>query len=175
MSTRSYICIEKDDGKYSGVYCHHDGYLTYNGAMLIDHYNNRQRVEKLISQGDLSALDERIDPDPRIPHSFDNRQEGVTVFYGRDRGEKGVEARDVKLEEIDSPDSWIEYCYVYGKDDKWRYFECGKLEETGLVDLEPALEAEYSSLGIERPEGFYGFLSQKDIDLIKEKEAGAEL
>lgn len=38
MSTRSFICVEQDDGSYKGVYCHSDGYLTYNGAMLLDHY-----------------------------------------------------------------------------------------------------------------------------------------
>ena len=35
MSTRSFICVEQDDGSYKGVYCHSDGYLTYNGAIIL--------------------------------------------------------------------------------------------------------------------------------------------
>ena len=71
MSTRSYICVKQDDGSYKGVYCHWDGYLTYNGAMLLDHYNNRERADALIALGDLSLLCEKLYPDPDKPHGFD--------------------------------------------------------------------------------------------------------
>jgi hypothetical protein len=166
MSTRSYICKENDDGSYTGVYCHSDGYLTYNGAMLIDHYSARERVEKLISLGNMSCLNENIEPDPNEPHSFDERQDGVTVFYGRDRGEKNQEAAKVDLQEIDSPSSWIEHCYIYGKDGKWKYFECGKLQE-GLKDLQEALDEEYQRLGFKRPDGYYGFYTDSDVERRK--------
>src|SRR5574344_900791 len=162
MSTRSYICKENDDGTYTGAYCHSDGYLTYNGAMLIDHYNKRERVEKLLSLGNMSSLNESIDPDPTKPHSFDKRQDGVTVFYGRDRGETDQKSAIVDLAEIDSPSSWIEYCYVFGKDGKWRHFECGHLKE-GMKDLQLGLDEEYQKLGFARPEGYYGFYTQDDI------------
>jgi hypothetical protein len=166
MSTRSYICKENEDGTFTGVYCHSDGYLTYNGAMLLDHYQSREKVEKLISLGNMSSLNERIEPDPLRPHSFDERQDGVTVFYGRDRQESGQEAMKITLEEIDDPTSWIEYCYVYGKDDKWRYFECGRLSE-GLKDLGQGLADEYKSLGFPRPAGYYGFFTKWDIKKLR--------
>ena len=100
MSTRSFICVEQDDGSYKGVYCHSDGYLTYNGAMLLDHYNNRERADALIALGDLSLLCEKLYPDPDKPHGFDydKRQPDVTVAYARDRGEKNTEARIVTPE-----------------------------------------------------------------------------
>lgn len=44
MSTRSLICKEQQDGTYYGIYCHSDGYLTYNGAMLLDHYSTPKGV-----------------------------------------------------------------------------------------------------------------------------------
>ena len=44
MSTRSLICEELDNGKYKTIYCHSDGYLTYNGAMLIEHFNDRKKL-----------------------------------------------------------------------------------------------------------------------------------
>ena len=134
MSTRSYICIEQKDGSFIGSYCHSDGYLSYNGAMLNNHYQNRGKVEKLISFGDMSSLCEKVEPNPNKPHSFVKRQDDVTVFYGRDRGEKNTGARTIKLEDIDSSESGIEYCYIYGLDDKWKYFECGNLGK-GLKDL----------------------------------------
>jgi hypothetical protein len=166
MSTRSYICRENADGTYTGIYCHCDGYLTYNGAMLLDHYATKDRVDKLLSLGNISSLGERIEPDPSLPHSFDERQEGVTVFYGRDRGEDGQEAQTVDLAAINDPSSWIEFCYVFGKDGKWRYFESGGLKE-GLKDLQEGLEKEYEQLGFPRPKGYYGFYTSKDIEKLR--------
>jgi hypothetical protein len=167
MSTRSYICRENEDGTYTGVYCHSDGYLTYNGAMLMDNYNLRERVDRLMELGNMSCLNPMIEPDPSKPHKFDDRQEGVTVFYGRDRGEKDQEAKLMSLEEINDPSSWIEYCYVYGKDNRWRYFECGKLQD-GLKDLQEGLEEEYSKLGFPRPKEYYGFFTKDDIAFRKD-------
>ncbi len=178
MSTRSYICKENQDGTYTGIYCHSDGYLTYNGAMLLDYYQDREKVEKLISLGDMSILNEKIEPDPDKEHSFDfdKRQEDVCVFYGRDRGEKGTEPKIVDLKDIDGPDSWIEYCYIYGLDNKWRYFECGLLESEGIKDLQDGLEKEYLKLGFPRPEGVYGFYSEAEIkELQKKNSAKSEM
>lgn len=163
MSTRSYIVKQNPDGTYEGVYCHNDGYLTYNGAMLLDHYNSRERVDKLLSLGDISSLRVNIEPLPSLPHTFDDQQDDVTVFYGRDRGDKDAAKEEVRLEDIDSDSSWIEYCYVYGLDDKWRYVEKGRLSE-GLKDLEEGLNEEYRRLGFSRPEGYYGFFTQEDIE-----------
>ncbi len=162
MSTRSYILKENDDGTYIGIYCHNDGYLSYNGAMLIDHYKNREKVEKLISLGNMSSLNIYLDPDPSKEHSFDDRQEDVSVFYQRDRGEEGQEACNITLEELNDPSSWIEYCYIYTKDNKWSYFKCGELDK-GLKDLEEGLNEEYKNLGFNRPEGYYGFYTEDDI------------
>ncbi len=143
MSTRSYIVKENQDGTYTGIYCHSDGYLSYNGVMLLNYYQDREKVEKLISLGHMSSLHEKVDPDPTKPHSFnyDERQGDVCVFYGRDRGEKGQEAHQVALESIDDPESWISYCYVYGLDNKWKFFRCGELKE-GLKDLQEAVDKE---------------------------------
>lgn len=171
MSTRSYIGIELEDGRIMGSYCHSDGYLTYNGAMLLDHYSDRTKVEKLISFGDMAALNENIDPFSGREHNFDHRQEGVTVFYGRDRGEKETEPRIVDLDDINSPDSWIEYCYVYGKDGKWRYFVCGQNEHPVFRDLKEGLDEEYRCLGFKRPKGYYGFYTKSDIEKLREKES----
>lgn len=163
MSTRSYILKENDDGTYIGVYCHHDGYLTYNGAMLLDHYNSRERVDNLLSMGNISVLNEKIEPYPGTPHNFESRQEDVSLFYKRDGYSKDNEdARIVNLKDLDDPASWIEYCYIFSKDNKWHYFKCGELNK-GIIDLEEGLKEEYKKLGFERPSGYYGFFMEDDI------------
>ena len=170
MSTRSFICVEQDDGSSKGVYCHSDGYLTYNGAMLLDHYNSREKASEIIALGDLSLLCEKLYPDPERPHSFDydSRQEDVTVAYGRDRGEKGTEAREITLE--DAKESWCEYMYVFGKDGKWSYYNlCEYAPE--LRDVETDLAKEFEKMGIERPADEYGFFPQSRIDQLKKEQA----
>lgn len=176
MSTRSYICKENEDGTYTGIYCHSDGYLTYNGAMLIDHYASKERVDKLLQGGDLSSLGSKIEPDPNQPHGFDfsERQEDVCVYYGRDRGETGIEARMVRLEDIEAPDSWIEYCYVFGKDGVWRYFECGKLKN-GLKTVQEGLDEEYKDLGFSRPPDTYGYYSPDEIEKRQAEERARQM
>ncbi len=37
MATRSTIALEFADGTVEQVYCHWDGYLDHNGALLRDH------------------------------------------------------------------------------------------------------------------------------------------
>ena len=169
MSTRSYICIENEDKSISGFYCLSDGFLTYNGAMLLDHYSDREKVKELISLGDLSTLLPKLHPDKDKPHSFDydNRQDDVCVFYGRDRGENGVQATTVELEKLDK-DIFIEYVYVFGLDNKWRYFEGGSFKETGLMSVEKGLSDEYKNLGFERPKDVYGYFTEKDIEYYKD-------
>ena len=169
MSTRSMILKEQEDGSYFGIYCHSDGYLTHNGAMLIDHYNSRERVDKLISLGDLSYLAPKIEPDENEPHTFDKPQKGACIFYGRDRGETSTEATDVTLEELNS-DPWIEYTYVFGKNNEWKYFEYGQLDE-GLVQLKKGLADIFKEWGIERPQGIYGYYTKQDVQAIKERQA----
>lgn len=64
MSTRSAILIDnyQGTGKYAGIYCHADGYFTYNGNVLNSRYCSRQTVEDLIAGGDTSFIDEYDDP-----------------------------------------------------------------------------------------------------------------
>ena len=109
MSTRSLICEKIDDDKYKAIYCHSDGYLTYNGAMLIDHYSDKNKLEELLNLGNISCLCEKLNPDPSRPHSFDynQRQANVVVAYGRDRGETNQEAKICTLAELKDW-SWIE-------------------------------------------------------------------
>ena len=60
MGTRSNIAYEQPNGEVVVTYCHWDGYPTYNGQMLNDHYNNHKKAEEIANQGYLSGLQETV-------------------------------------------------------------------------------------------------------------------
>ena len=170
ISTRSYIAKKIGEDAYLTIYCHVDGYLTYNGAMLLDHYNTPERVDALLALGDLSSLQEKVEPDPNLPHSFnyDERQKGVTVAYGCDRGETGTEARVATLADLNDESNWTEYVYVFDENNQWKYFKTGQAEN-GLRDVGEDLEKEYQQYGMQRPSGYYGFLDDEIVQYLKSK------
>lgn len=86
MATRSTIALEFADGSVQQIYCHWDGYLEHNGAILQEHYLDPFKVAKLIQGGAVSSLAPSIDKPEG--HSFDKSVDGYTVFYARDRGEE---------------------------------------------------------------------------------------
>jgi len=102
MGTRSTIALEFANGSIGQVYCHWDGYLSYNGKILLDHYSDPWKLRDLIDLGSLSTLG----PELGVKHPFDNphpydtadyvewrlARKGDCTFYGRDRGEYSVEA-----------------------------------------------------------------------------------
>lgn len=90
MATRSYISYY-DGSRLVTQYCHYDGYIEGVGETLQKYYKEPKRVEQLSRLGDLSVLKEELNPTGE--HSFDNREEGVTVAYGRDRGEEGTQSK----------------------------------------------------------------------------------
>lgn len=140
MSTRSYIAEELPNGKYKVIYCHFDGYLEHNGEILINHYQDRNKIEKLLSLGDLSSLDKNIDPDSNLPHSTDykEQQKDVCVFYNRDGKENNPDwdAKVLTKEEM-FDNVWIEYFYIFTLEDKWKYYD---YEQDILRDVAEDLE-----------------------------------
>ena len=91
MATRSRIAMETENGKAISIYCHNDGYVEHNGALLQKHYGDPEKVKALMELGDISSLKQEVEPTG--PHSFREPQPGVVIAYGRDRGEKDVDAR----------------------------------------------------------------------------------
>jgi len=93
MGTRSRIAVMHGDVCKS-VYCHWDGYLEHNGAILQEHYDSA-KANELVALGDLSSLRPEIGQehpfsrfDTDISDAAYERQFGdMCTFYGRDRGE----------------------------------------------------------------------------------------
>jgi hypothetical protein len=61
MSTRSNIGILNVDGSVEVVYCHSDGYLDYNGRVLLENYHTYDEAMELIENGAMSSLGECLD------------------------------------------------------------------------------------------------------------------
>lgn len=134
MATRSTISVLREDGTVAKVYCHWDGYLENNGELLVKHYDTQDKVEALIAGGDISSLGRVVGE----KHPFDTfnkdkmsagelalaeraEAEGWTLYYGRDRGETGVEAKVYKdLGEYEAKAQFEEfnYCFIFGE---WYY------------------------------------------------------
>src|SRR5574344_1387346 len=173
MSTRSLICMQKDDDKYEAIYCHSDGYLTFNGAMLLDHYSDKDKLQKLLDLGNISSLQEKIEPDPTKPHSFDysQRQDDVVVAYARDRGDENQEFSKCTLEELKNWD-WIEYIYIFDLDNKWKYLD---YPFNTLKDVKEDLDKEYKNIKIKRTKNWYGFWTESSLKEEKKKQNQGEM
>lgn len=61
MGTRSTIALEYADGTVGQIYCHWDGYLEHNGAILQKHYADPFKVRELLDNGDMSSLSETVE------------------------------------------------------------------------------------------------------------------
>ena len=55
MGTRSRIGIELSDSSILSVYCHYDGYPSFNGKVLHEFYDTKEKVTQLINGGDMSC------------------------------------------------------------------------------------------------------------------------
>ncbi len=121
MATRSRIGLMLEDGTIKHSYCHFDGYPDGVGSILVQHYNTEDKVKELLSFGDMSYLTSVLHPEGE--HSFNNPEEGVTVFYSRDRGETDVDSVTTSMDEYLSVkySSCIDYQYVYSGGQWWVY------------------------------------------------------
>jgi hypothetical protein len=122
MGTRSTIALEFADGTVEQVYCHWDGYLEHNGKILLEHYSDPFKLRDLIDLGDMSALR----PEIGTPHAFSQFEleemdreefvrttENMCTFYGRDRGETSVSAKQFKdIEDYYANVQGEEYDYI---------------------------------------------------------------
>ena len=128
MATRSNIAYRTPEGTIRSIYCHWDGYPAHNGEMLRRYYTESRKIAQLVELGSLSSLQENVFPVGK-DHSFEKPQEGVCVFYGRDRGESGQEPQEY----ADIP-SWIddmeEYAYLWNGRE-WLVNDHGERDDNG--------------------------------------------
>lgn len=103
MATRSTIALEYADGTVGQIYCHWDGYLDNNGALLRNYYTDPFKVRSLLDNGDMSSLGETV--------------EGCS-FY-KERGEDCPQRMYKSFEEYTREAQFEEYDYILRRDGKW--------------------------------------------------------
>ena len=150
MGTRSRIGVMHGDNVKS-VYCHWDGYLEHNGAILQEHYDS-VKANQLVALGDLSSLR----PEIGEKHAFSQFElraeevagfklltENMCTFYGRDRGETGTEWKTHTnfvdfFAEVEG--SWCEWYYIM-RDGVWYVGNIYEKDEQFYKKLVPLTEA----------------------------------
>jgi hypothetical protein len=119
MSTRSRIAIQLADGNIQSCYCHYDGYPSFNGKKLKEHFNSYEKAKQLIAGGDISALWTNA--------GFDQETLPETgPLYYSTRGEDCPPAIHKNLKEYrkDTKDCWGEYAYFFSNGEWicWKLF-----------------------------------------------------
>lgn len=152
MSTRSAIIIKRSAHNFAGIYCHNNGYPSWNGRILRDHYTDLAKLTQLVKLGDISVLAENVNPPKGKKQKFDYDKQisGVVVAYARDRGETGTEFKITQT--LKQMRALIEHVYAYVFDvetGEWTVYDgSGKGKPLGpVVDDARLVE---SREGIER-------------------------
>ena len=158
MSTRSMIAV-MHGSKAKAVYCHWDGYVAHNGAILQEHYDS-VKANKLISMGDLSSLRANIGEkhdfsrlDSEMPaEEYEEIYGDMCTFYGRDRGEEGTEYTTFQtLKDLleTAEGRWCEYVYIM-REGVWYYAKRTVVENgDSYLNLWTPLEFVSAALEIE--------------------------
>ena len=126
MSTNARIGIENADGSITTSYHHWDGYPAGLGFNLAKNWNDPELLAGAIALGDAShwadTIGEQIEFD-QFPRS--DAYYAQNVYYGRDRGETGVEAITYKTYEVFEKSflrrtpAGEEYAYILRLDGTW--------------------------------------------------------
>ena len=148
--TRSQIGKIDKSGKIVSTYVHYDGYPE-NMVPLLKNYKDTKSVDQLLKLGKagISYLDTKIGDKPM---DFSNPEKGVTLFYGRDRNEKGdmTTKADVKnvakyLKQV-ANSGGAEYAYLYDeRDGKW--YMADTYEDKELKPVAESLLTEGNAFG----------------------------
>lgn len=117
MSTHASIIRKTETGTFEGVYLHSDGYPSFAGQLLLNHYCDPETVKALIALGDLSFLAKRANPIGDA-HSFGSPERDTTVAYHRDRKEPLHIAIGNTVDEVVDQIDGEEYVYLF-ENGKW--------------------------------------------------------
>lgn len=125
MSTSALIVIVTDSD-HKAIYCHNDGYPKHMLPLLRDWYGTRERVEALVGFGDASYIAKRLVPSQDSGHSFSNPEDGVCIFYHRDRGEPFWQVAPCLMTREEVLNTSHDYVYIFEEDDTWHIYSNGK-------------------------------------------------
>ena len=119
MSTNSGIALRSGE-TFQTIYCHWDGHPRTMLPILRENYNSLELAAKLISYGDASSIDKKLEPTGE--HTFMKPEKDVCVFYHRDRGDDWFHCQSTcyTRRELFQQMSF-EYVYVF-EDGQWNVY-----------------------------------------------------
>jgi hypothetical protein len=118
------------------IYLSQDGYLKHAGKMLFYYWNTLEKVEQLLSGGDLYLLSHEMGE----PHDFFVQRGTIpfswSSFATRDYGRRGIQPENREAQEFTSLKELLdlneeqdtEYTYLF-RDGKWYIFYIDTWEE----------------------------------------------
>ena len=135
MPKHASIAIIHDDWSTDAIYNHWDGNLSGLGMKLVKYYIDKNSVQELINLGNVSYVGLELKPNTPT-RSFDKPERGITVAYGRDRGDTNQQAIHFDNFKDYCKSTMIqEYNYVFYLGHWYIYkMNCGKLP-TSLNDF----------------------------------------
>ncbi len=137
MGTSSRIGKLLPDGKVKCITCHYDGYVSGGvGEDLLDHYQDETKIDALLDLGNLSGIGKEIGEKQDF-YDFHSQNPNWCLAYGRDRGEKKMEAKTIPLEEFQSDRNWS-YLYLF-KDGEWFFCDTYQDRYSGWQTISSAL------------------------------------
>lgn len=115
MSTSCLIALKTKEGKFKAIYCHSDGYLAYNGMILLNYYKDYDKVEKLLNLGDISSLG--TDPSAEENQTIQTSTYMINTYvrdYKRWTNED-IQTREYTFKEFNKKcqKSGVEYIYLF--------------------------------------------------------------
>ena len=129
MSTRSIIGIMNENNTVDSVYCHFDGYPEHTGYFLKKFFDTTDKVENLISNGDISSLVSSRNWERKENPTINNKQILKTVYYNNrpnkeltnQQWENIKPQKHKSVLEFFKRDCADEYKYLFLPSGKWNY------------------------------------------------------
>jgi hypothetical protein len=120
MATSCGIALRAGE-TFTTIYCHNDGYPDYMLPMLQNNYNSLELAAKLVSYGDASYIDKKLEPTSDF-HKFGTPEPNVCMFYHRDRGEDWHHTMPTCYTKNELfKQSAFEYIYIF-EDGRWNVY-----------------------------------------------------
>ena len=122
MATSCFIGLKSKNGNIKGIKCTHDGYPEYVGVILTYKFLTKNKIEELISLGDIYSLGEHVNPrNSKAPHTMSNPQARTVVSYSRDGREDCYITDRITMREI--ADLNLGWVYLWEEDKEfWRTY-----------------------------------------------------
>ena len=129
-STRWQVGTIDKKGNIESAYVHYDGYPENVKPLLTKHYTDKKKIADLMKLAKVAGVSYLAPELGAGKQNFNDPDNNTSLFYGRDRGEKGKSSATLRGDASSiedyirnaSNDGSADYVYLYDeRDGKWYY------------------------------------------------------